>query len=949
MLNESIKIGILFSLTGTTAVTEIGQYQATLLAIKQINEEGGINGFPIIPFVEDIASDTFLAQEKARKLIKEDKVHILMGTYTSACRKSVIPILEQENILLIYPTLYEGNEQNKWVFYSGTLPNQQLQFFIPWITANLGKSIYLVSSDYIFPRETNYYIRRLLKDCGGKVVGESYHSLGTKNFEPVLKDIDYLQPDVIFSTLVGESAVSFYQQMHKYGMDIPICSSITAETEIHAMGGQVGTKIYSSFPYFKTISSEANQIFVQSFQKEYGSNVISSVMENSYNSIFLLRDSLLRINHIDTASLRKSLSLAAYEAPQGKIWFDECIQHLWQYFRIGLVNTQGTFDIIWESEKPIAPSPFLKGSLLESEPRMRNRNNEPEVLPEEELKVRRARWEDYFSLINKAASLYPFHFFLIDSAGYLIESFQSVSPLINQTGKPGTQWTIQAKGKNGFGLALMDKQTNLCEGNEHEDILLEKYITAGIPIINEGDCLGVIGIIANNEDGIQLIPKLRAVELFVEALGELISEGKKRRIFQEVIQQSANEKTEGFMVFGKNELLITNQQVAEMADHHPYFIQAMTDILEESTAQPADKYLRKRLGSDAFEIHVKSLNDYQLINIKSLNDNNEYHVKNKDITFQDIIGMDNSFLNSVSIAKTASHTEANVLIIGESGTGKELFANAIHNESNRSSKPFLAINCGAIPKELIYSELFGYVDGAFTGAKKGGKPGLFEAANGGTVFLDEIGEMPIDLQVSLLRIIQEREVTRIGDHTCIPVDVRIIAATNKNIADEIAYNGSFRSDLYYRLNVFQIDLPSLRERREDIPELANYFLKRLNQKNHTNKSFSLQSVEALSNYHWPGNIRELSNVAERSFYISGAGKEIEIGHLNPYIVRKINDAGPEKDEAVTIIDSAATEKELILAHLAEIGPNISKVARKLGVSRTTLYKKLNFYQIKIER
>ena len=233
------------------------------------------------------------------------------------------------------------------------------------------------------------------------------------------------------------------------------------------------------------------------------------------------------------------------------------------------------------------------------------------------------------------------------------------------------------------------------------------------------------------------------------------------------------------------------------------------------------------------------------------------------LTFNDIIGESAAIKNVVTNSKIIANSPSTVLIQGESGTGKEVLAQAMHNYSLRRNKKFVAINCGAIPNNIIESELFGYEDGTFTGAKKGGKPGKFEVANGGTIFLDEIGEMPLDMQVNLLRVLQESRVTRLGGSTEIPIDVRVIAATNKNLKEEVN-KGNFREDLYYRLCVIPITLPPLRERKDDVQKLMEYFL--------TIKSFKLNKPipkindELYSNllsYSWPGNIRQLENYIDR--------------------------------------------------------------------------------------
>jgi len=231
-------------------------------------------------------------------------------------------------------------------------------------------------------------------------------------------------------------------------------------------------------------------------------------------------------------------------------------------------------------------------------------------------------------------------------------------------------------------------------------------------------------------------------------------------------------------------------------------------------------------------------------------------------TFDKIIGESEVIKNTIEYAKKISDSKSTVLILGESGTGKESFAQSIQNHSRRREESFVAINCGAIPKNLIESELFGYVEGSFTGAKKGGHPGKFEIADGGTIFLDEIGEMSLDLQTRLLRVIEEGIVRRIGGNDEIPINVRIIAATNKDLREEVK-NGNFRTDLYYRLNVLPLKLPSLRERKEDIPLLIDYFMKRISKKlNKKEIEIPEEYMDYLLDYSWPGNIRELENLIE---------------------------------------------------------------------------------------
>lgn len=243
---------------------------------------------------------------------------------------------------------------------------------------------------------------------------------------------------------------------------------------------------------------------------------------------------------------------------------------------------------------------------------------------------------------------------------------------------------------------------------------------------------------------------------------------------------------------------------------------------------------------------------------------NEMSGSHARFTFEDIMGSSPSIEETKKRAMQAAAGVSSVLLLGETGTGKELFAQAIHNRSRRRGHPFVAINCGAIPRELLESELFGYIEGAFTGARKGGRPGKLELASGGTVFLDEIGDMPLDMQVKLLRVLQTGEVNRIGQHKPITTDLRIIAATHFDLKQEVA-KGNFREDLFYRLNVLPIRIPPLRERKEDILLLAKHTLDRYRRVlNKTGVRLSPESEGVLEQYHWPGNVRELENVIERA-------------------------------------------------------------------------------------
>lgn len=320
----------------------------------------------------------------------------------------------------------------------------------------------------------------------------------------------------------------------------------------------------------------------------------------------------------------------------------------------------------------------------------------------------------------------------------------------------------------------------------------------------------------------------------------------------------------------------------------------------------------------------------------------EYHNRgNSKGSFDTVVGNSPRFAEAKKAGQKAAKTLFPVLLTGETGTGKEVFAHAIHNSSPRKDQPMVSINCAAIPDELLESELFGYEEGAFTGAKRGGKKGKFELADGGTLFLDEIGDMPLGMQAKLLRVLQEKEVEKIGGERPVPVDVRIIAATRKNLPEMIAA-GEFREDLYYRLNVLNIELPSLRDRREDIVELALYFLNQLNADYKSVISLTPEVRDCFLNYDWPGNIRELDNVI-KSAYASCEDFQIQLSDLPTKMVSRHQLS--EESSGGKKLNQMMEEYEKSLLHdvLRQNGWHCQQAADELGIHRSALYKKIAKY------
>ena len=312
-------------------------------------------------------------------------------------------------------------------------------------------------------------------------------------------------------------------------------------------------------------------------------------------------------------------------------------------------------------------------------------------------------------------------------------------------------------------------------------------------------------------------------------------------------------------------------------------------------------------------------------------------------TFDMIRGQAPTLQQALQDARASSRSDSTVLLTGESGTGKELFAQAIHNASSRAHESFVAVNCGALPRDLVQSELFGYVDGAFTGSRRGGSAGKFELADGGTLFLDEIGEMPLEAQTSLLRVLQESEVLRIGAAHPVKVDVRIIAATHCDLQSAVE-QGAFRRDLFYRLNVISLTIPALRERQSDIPDLVNTFIRTLCQRlNKLPPQVSPEAMNALEAWHWPGNVRELENLVERIVNLCQS-HIIDLADLPPAMVTR-SDAENHASASSLLQDN---ERACILQTLRAQGGNMRQSAKLLGISRTALYNKLNQWNIAID-
>lgn len=493
------------------------------------------------------------------------------------------------------------------------------------------------------------------------------------------------------------------------------------------------------------------------------------------------------------------------------------------------------------------------------------------------------------------------------------------------------------------------------------------------PIMLDGYTYGVIGLIAftesqrniikNNKDGLlnflgkmadlisnKLKAQIKADELeFEKKKLEILIDSMDKAIVSIDINGYIDRYNSKFKkIFSLNNIDIENKSIVNVLDF-------INEPLNKDFKKYKSGMFFYRKGSyeikgiyNINKIIVKDkLKGYVIDFIDKREAIKNYNRINKDykIILDNIIGESNLIKSIKKEAFIASKSSSTVLISGESGTGKELFARAIHNHSNRVDNPFIAVNCAAIPDNLLESELFGYEEGAFTGAKKGGKLGKFELAHKGTIFLDEIGDMSLHLQAKLLRVLQEKELDKIGGKTNVSIDVRIIAATNKDLEDMVS-KGNFREDLYYRLNVIPIHLPSLRERKEDIPLLIDFTIKEYSKKLGKNVEYVDKDVlKVMINYKWPGNIRELQNIIEYSINMSSSSV-ITLDVIPQKLKNNSCHEAIEKSGEIRTLDNL--EKEEIIKALnkfKDYKKDKELAAKALGISRATLYRKLEKYKI----
>lgn len=580
------------------------------------------------------------------------------------------------------------------------------------------------------------------------------------------------------------------------------------------------------------------------------------------------------------------------------------------------------------------------------------------------IKIARPFMEILYDFLKKSG----FSLYLGDKNGIVLTIIGDKDIVIEQAKAgivEGADMSEKSAGTNAMGTAIFEDSSVQISGEEHFINIFQIYTCCASVIHNEqGDIIGCL-----NLTGKRKLAHPHTLGLVVSTVKSIENDLKLHKSQNELfkayqyLNKIMNSIDFGILAVDNNGMVkaINNSACSMLGINRKYIIdknvhkvlynwQYILDELKSGNVYKDKEILysdkKKRFNLNVYPIKDKS--DYVTGMVVIFKDiQNIYNLVNKYMsgsvtyTFDDIIAKSEKMINLKEQLKNISNSPSTVLIQGESGTGKELIAQSIHNSSDRKNKSFIAINCGAIPKNLIESELFGYEEGAFTGAKHGGRAGKFELANGGTLFLDEIGEMPLDMQVNLLRVLQEKCITRIGGNRYIKIDVRIIAATNKNLRKEVK-RGTFREDLYYRLNVIPIYVPPLRERDMDIKILIDYFLEI--------KAFKLKKpvptmkpyiYEKLLSYNWPGNVRELENCIENIVNMNGS---TSFYFQNNPSENKQNGSYDESFK-YNMCSLEEWEKRAIVNCINNCDGNISKASKILGINRSTLYAKIKKYEI----
>ncbi|MGC5011458.1 urea ABC transporter substrate-binding protein [Streptosporangium sp. DT93] len=362
---EGIKVGILHSLSGTMAISEVTVRDAELLAVEEINAAGGVLGKKLVPVVEDGASDWPTFAEKATKLIRQDKVATTFGGWTSASRKAMLPVFERSKALLWYPVQYEGLESSPYIFYTGATTNQQIIPGLDYLKEQGKKKIFLVGSDYVFPRTANKIIKAYAAANGMEVLGEEYTPLGHTEYSTLTNKVVQAKPDAVFNTLNGDSNVAFFKQLASAGVtakDMPVLSVSVAEEEVKGIGVDNIAGHPVAWNYYQTTETPANEKFVAAFKAKYGADkVTSDPMEAGYNAVYLWAEAAKKAGTVEVEAVRKAAGGIALDRPEGLVTIDGENQHMYKTARIGVIQPDGLIKEVWNSGEPIKPDPYLKG------------------------------------------------------------------------------------------------------------------------------------------------------------------------------------------------------------------------------------------------------------------------------------------------------------------------------------------------------------------------------------------------------------------------------------------------------------------------------------------------------------------------------------------------------------------------------------------------------------
>lgn len=604
--------------------------------------------------------------------------------------------------------------------------------------------------------------------------------------------------------------------------------------------------------------------------------------------------------------------------------------------------------------------PDFPASLLE----------ERRAAKEQLCRVARPFMRDMYDFVRGS----QFQVVLTDENGFLLEVLGDPA-ILSRTKEvnlcPGMTWSEAAKGTNAIGTALVEKKPVQIHAWEHFREENHFLTCAAAPIHDaagnpigvldvSGDCgyanphtlgmvVAAVRAIENQISLEQLSRKLHVASRYSNALSRNISDGL-IAVDGNGIVVEVNPK--GGEIFCVNPATARGRHLSQICGATP-LLSVLADGKEYENREVLIEKVGKRVSSSASPLRddtgviVGAVAVFHEIHARS-NARRMPPIRSHQHSFEEIVGESRSLQAAKEWAQLAAQGNSTVLILGESGTGKELFANAIHSASARRDRPFVAINCAAMPETLIESELFGYSDGSFTGAKRGGQPGKFEVANGGTVFLDEIGDMPLNVQAKLLRVLQEKKVARIGSACEVPVDTRIISATHNDLKSQVE-SGHFREDLYYRLAVLEVRIPSLRERVDDIADLARHLVQKIARKLERNLVEIDEAFFAkLRLYPWPGNVRELENVIERAIVRMEAdnlltAELLQLPNEASYRVHSTHQPAPAEAATEQIKTLREVEKLAIIEALSACRGNIQQTASRLGIGRNTLYRKVEEY------